>query len=719
MGWSARAYSIDEDDKTVSRRPDGPGDKRDQEIAVSEDKNIPSVESAATIESPSSETPEKAKPVRKASKPKAAAKPRTTAKKTTARKAAPEKAKAAPAPRSKSTKNEDPSRDQGYAARSTAAPEPQKKFPVPNLATLTMNLVQAATLAQRAASQMIGGEESESMSEQMEDAKRIGSAILDVASNYVKSPMQIVEAQAKLWNGYLNLVQSSANRLFGKESKPVVTPSRGDKRFKDPDWHNRFAFDLLKQSYLLMSQWLEKQVQETKGVDDHTRKMAEFYVKQITNAFSPSNFLLTNPEVLRVTLETNGENLVLGMQHFLEDVERGHGRLQIQQTDMKAFQLGRNIALTPGKVVFQNDLIQLLQYEPTTEKVHKRPLLIFPPWINKYYILDLTPDKSFVKWAVSEGYTVFVVSWVNPDARQSMKSFESYIFEGAYAALDAVEAATGEKEVNAIGYCIGGTMLSCALAHMAARGIDRIKSATFFATQVDFTEAGDLKVFIDEEQIDALERQMEEHGGLLEGSAMASTFNMLRSNDLIWSYVVNNYLLGREPVPFDLLYWNADATRMPAKMHLFYLRECYLRNHLAEGVMELGGERLDLHKIKIPIYLQSSREDHIAPYNSVYKGTKLFGGDVTFIVAGSGHIAGVINPPSAHKYQYWTNDKKPNTAKEWLLGAEEHPGSWWGEWEEWLRPKSGHLVPARKPGDGKLKVLEDAPGSYVMVKSDE
>jgi len=357
MGWSARAYSIDENDKTVSRRPEGPGDKRDQEIAVSEDKNIPSVESAAPVESPSSETPEKAKPVRTASKPKAAARSRTTAKpKTTAKKAAPKKAKATPAPEKKSSKEEDPGRYQDYSAKA-AAPKADNKFPVPNLAALAMNLVQAATLAQRAASQMIGGEESESMSEQMEDAKRIGSAILDVASNYIKSPMQIVEAQAKLWNGYLNLVQSSANRLFGKESKPVVMPSRGDKRFKDPDWHNRFAFDLLKQSYLLMSQWLERQVQETKGVDDHTRKMAEFYVKQITNAFSPSNFLLTNPEVLRTTLQTNGENLVLGMQHFLEDVERGHGRLQIQQTDMKAFQLGRNIALTPGKVVFQNDLI--------------------------------------------------------------------------------------------------------------------------------------------------------------------------------------------------------------------------------------------------------------------------------------------------------------------------------------------------------------------------
>lgn len=591
-----------------------------------------------------------------------------------------------------------------------------KNYPVPDLGAFAINLIQAASLGQKAASRLLKNEDREGLGGVASDAKRIGKIILDVATSYVKNPRTVVEAQGKLWNGYIDLVQATTRRLMGQPVEPIAHPKRGDKRFRDPDWQNRIIFDVLKQTYLLASQWLDHQVQNTQGVDDHTRKKGEFYIRQFTDAFSPSNFLLTNPEVLRATLQTNGENLVLGMQHLLEDVERGHGKIQIQQTDMTAFEVGRNIALTPGKVVYQNDLIQLLQYEPTTEKVHKRPLLIFPPWINKYYILDLTPEKSFVKWAVAQGYTVFVVSWVNPDARQSMKSFESYMFEGAYAALDAVEKATGEKEVNAIGYCIGGTMLSSALAHMAAKGDDRIKSATFFATQVDFTEAGDLKVFIDEEQINKLEAQMEAHGGLLEGSSMASTFNMLRSNDLIWSYVVNNYLLGREPVPFDLLYWNADATRMPAKMHLFYLRECYLRNHLAQGAMELGGEKLDLGKVKIPIYLQSSREDHIAPYNSVYKATRLFGGDVKFIVAGSGHIAGVINPPSAHKYQYWTSNAHPQTAKEWLDGAVETPGSWWHDWESWLAPKSGGKVKARKPGDGKLKVLESAPGSYVQVK---
>lgn len=592
-------------------------------------------------------------------------------------------------------------------------------YPVPDMASLALNFIEAATLGQKAARLMAKSEDKDSVESALLDVRRIGKTMLDVATQYIRNPVKLVEAQAQLFNGYLDLLQSMTRRLLGEDAKPVVEPSRGDKRFKDPDWQNNLVFDLMKQSYLLASQWLTSQVQHTDGLDKHTRKKAEFYVRQFANAFSPSNFLLTNPEVLRTTLASNGENLVLGMRHLLEDVERGHGKLQIQQTDMKAFQVGRNIALTPGKVVYQNDLMQLLQYEPTTEKVFKRPLLIFPPWINKYYILDLTPEKSFVKWAVAEGFTVFVVSWVNPDAHLAMKSFEDYMFEGVYDALDAVEKATGEKEVNAIGYCIGGTLLASSLAHMAAKKDGRIKSATFFATQVDFTEAGDLQVFIDEEQIADLERQMEASGGVLEGSAMATTFNMLRSNELIWSYVVNNYLLGREPVPFDLLYWNADATRMPAKMHLFYLRECYLRNHLAEGKMELGGVKLDLTKVEVPIYLQSSREDHIAPYHSVYKATRLFSGPVKFIVAGSGHIAGVINPPSAKKYQYWTSDDRPSTPDQWLHGATEHPGSWWPDWLAWITPTSGPLVGARKPGDGKLKVLEEAPGSYVTVKSDD
>jgi polyhydroxyalkanoate synthase len=397
-------------------------------------------------------------------------------------------------------------------------------------------------------------------------------------------------------------------------------------------------------------------------------------------------------------------------------LERGKGQLAIRQTDMEYFEVGRNIATTPGKVVYRNDLLELIQYVPTTEQQYEIPLLIFPPWINKFYILDLQPTNSFVKWATAQGYTVFVASWVNPDGERAKKTFEDYMREGIFDGLDAVEKATGSKKTNVIGYCIGGTLLSATLAYMAAKGDDRINSATFFAAQADFSEAGDLQVFIDDEQLQSMEEMMRASGGYLDGSKMATTFNMLRSNDLIWSFVVNNYLLGKDPMRFDLLYWNADATRMPIAMHMFYLRECYKNNNLAKGKMELGGVTLDLSKVKVPVFLQSAREDHIAPYRSVYKSTKLFGGPITFMMAGSGHIAGVINHPDAKKYQHWTNEKLPATVEDWIAGATETPGSWWNYWDKWLSAKSGSKVAARVPGDRKLKVIEDSPGSYVKMK---
>lgn len=603
----------------------------------------------------------------------------------------------------------------------SAAPEaPSRDFVMPDVARLAINLVHAANLGQKAARLLMQNDDSKSDANQaFHDLQRVGKTLMDVAASYMRNPAKIVEAQTALFEGYLGLASNMTRRLLGEDVPPVAAPSRSDKRFRDPDWQENIVFDLMKQSYLLTSKWLTDRIRTAEDVDQHTREKADFYIRQMANAVSPSNFLFTNPEILRTTLATNGENLVSGMEHLLEDIERGHGHIQIQQTDMSAFRLGENVATTPGKVVYQNDLMQLIQYEPTTEKVHKRPLVIFPPWINKYYILDLTPDKSLVKWCLDKGYTVFVASWVNPDARLALKTFEDYMFEGVYAALDAVEKATGEKEVNAVGYCIGGTLLASSLAHMAARKDTRIKSATFLVTQVDFTEAGELKVFIDEEQISDIERQMHDKGGYLKGSTMASTFNMLRSNDLIWNYVVNNYMLGREPMPFDILFWNSDATRLPSAMHVFYLRECYLENKLAEGRMELGGEELHLGDVKVPVYLQSSREDHISPYNSVYKATRLFGGPVRFICAGSGHIAGVINPPSSGKYNHWTNENLPATPDEWFAGATDHKGSWWPDWEQWLAEKSGPMVEARKPGSGKLKVLEDAPGSYVLVKSED
>jgi polyhydroxyalkanoate synthase subunit PhaC len=459
-------------------------------------------------------------------------------------------------------------------------------------------------------------------------------------------------------------------------------------------------------------------VRHVDGLDDKTARKVDFYTRQFVDAMAPSNFALTNPEVLRATVESSGENLVKGLENLLADLERGKGKLSIKMTDTEAFKLGENIAITPGKVVFQNDLIQLIQYEPTTAEVNRRPLLIIPPWINKFYILDLRADNSFVKWAAGEGHTVFMISWVNPDERLAAKSFEDYMFEGLLAALDAIERATGEKELNIIGYCLGGTLLSATLAYMAVKGDTRCQSATFLATMVDFAQAGELGVFIDEEQLGSLEATMREKG-YLEGSAMATTFNMLRANDLIWSFVINNYLLGKEPFPFDLLYWNSDSTRMPASMHSFYLRKMYQENKLvAPGGIELGGVAIDLRKIAVPAFIMASREDHIAPWKSTFAATRLYRGPIKFCLAASGHIAGVVNAPRAKKYCYWTSTKKARSPDPWFAGAERHPGSWWPEWQHWVAKFAGGKVKARKPGAGKLKPIEAAPGSYVRVKSD-
>jgi polyhydroxyalkanoate synthase len=538
-----------------------------------------------------------------------------------------------------------------------------------------------------------------------------------VAEYWMSDPARALEVQASLGRAYLDLWASTVKRMAGEHTAPVAAPDPKDKRFADPDWSQNQFFDFLKQAYLLTAQWGDRLVKDASGVDDHTRKKAEFYVKQIANAISPSNFVLTNPELLRETLSSNGANLVRGMHMLSEDIQAGHGNLKIRQSDPSVFDVGRNLALTPGKVVFQNQLIQLIQYEATTKEVLKIPLLIVPPWINKFYILDLTPEKSFIKWCVDQGITVFVVSWVNPTAKLAAKSFEEYMREGVIAALDAVEAATGEKQVNSIGYCVGGTLLSITLAYLAAKKQDRVKSATLFAAQVDFKYAGDLMVFVDEERVRQLESHMKEQG-YLEASRMANTFNMLRSNDLIWPYIVNNYMRGKTPLPFDILYWNSDATRMPAANHSFYLRNCYLDNKLTQGEMTIAGVTLDLHKVTVPVYNLATREDHIAPAKSVLTGSQFFGGPVKYVLAGSGHIAGVINPPSKPKYQYWTGDKPSGSSVEtWMKNATEHAGSWWPDWVEWLRGQGAEMVTARKIGAGKLKAIEDAPGSYVKVKS--
>ena len=578
---------------------------------------------------------------------------------------------------------------------------------------LARNMVRLFDQGAKAASTLAGrssanGNGSYSMGAEMtEAAKSLG----EVARHWVADPSKLVAAQGELFRSYADLWDRSVRRFLGETVEPVVEPEPGDNRFKDPDWSNTQFFDFWKQAYLITSRWAEDLTRNTEGIDDKTRKKALFYLNQMLAAFSPSNFPLTNPEVVRTTLQTNAANLVQGMAHFVEDLEQSKDLLRISQTDLSAFEIGRNLAVTPGKVIFQNDLIQLIQYAPMTEEVYERPLLVVPPWINKYYILDLVPEKSFVKWAVEQGFTVFLVSWVNPDARLAQRSFEDYMRDGILAAIDTVVRQTGSAKINALGYCVGGTLLATALAYMAAKGDDRVASATFLAAQVDFSEAGDLLVFIDDTQLKALEEMMAEQG-YLDGSRMATVFNMLRPRDLIWPYVVNNYLLGKKPFPFDLLYWNADSTRLPAANHAFYLREFYHLNRLAKGEMQLGGIKLDLSRVKIPIYELFTREDHIAPAASVYRGSKLFGGPVRHAMAGSGHIAGVVNPPAKTKYQFWSGGRG-GSLEEWVATAKETPGSWWPDWTSWLAQHSGAKVPARNPSNGPLWAIEDAPGSYV------
>jgi len=549
-----------------------------------------------------------------------------------------------------------------------------------------------------------------------EDVTDIVKTMGQVTEYWIADPQRALDIQTSLGRAYLDLWAGAVRRLAGEAAPPVVAPDPKDKRFADPEWSQNQFFDFLKQAYLLTSHWAERLVKEAE-VDPHTRAKAEFYIRQISNALSPSNFVLTNPELVRETLASNAENLVRGMQMLSEDIILGEGQLKIRQSDPSLYDVGRNLATTPGKVIFQNDLMQLIQYEATTKEVVKVPLLIVPPWINKFYILDLTPEKSFIRWCVEQGITVFVISWVNPDAHLARKSFEEYMREGVIRAMDAVTEATGEKKMHTIGYCVGGTLLAITLAWLAAKKQHRVVSSTFFTAQVDFTYAGDLAVFVDEERIKQLEERMKEQG-YLEASRMATAFNMLRSNDLVWPYVVNNYLRGKKPYPFDILYWNSDATRMPAANHSFYLRNFYLENKLVKGEMEIGGVKLNLKQVKIPIYNLATREDHIAPAKSVLYGSQFFGGDVRYVLAGSGHIAGVVNPATKPKYQYWTGGRPEGSDVDaWLSKATEHAGSWWPDWLHWLKSYDGTMLPAREIGGGKLKPIEDAPGSYVKVKS--
>jgi polyhydroxyalkanoate synthase len=583
--------------------------------------------------------------------------------------------------------------------------------------TLSMNLARAALTAQGAMAEaaLRRADQATTMSR---DPFNIAPAISEVMGQLARQPERLMRAQADLFTRYLDLWQSTARRIAdGQAVEPVVKPAAGDRRFADHEWQSNPLFDVIKQSYLLQSNWLNDLVSGVEDVEPQTKRRAEFFMKMLTDAFSPSNFLISNPAALREVVETRGESLVRGMQNFAADLERGGGSLQITQTDVTKFQVGVNVATAPGKVVFQNELLQLLQFTPTTDTVFDIPLLIFPPWINKYYILDLRPENSMIRWLTGQGFTVFVVSWVNPDGSLADKTFQDYMLDGIQAAVGAVLKQTGAKTVNAVGYCIAGTLLSCTLAYMAAKKDARISSATFFAAQQDFSESGDLRLFTDEDWLRTIEISMDNAGGFLPGRVMSDTFNALRANDLVWSFFISNYLLGKEPKSFDLLFWNSDQTRMPKALHMEYLRRFYQENALSKGQLELGGVKLDLKTVKTPIYAMASKEDHIAPYPSVYRGTQLFGGPVTFTLSGSGHIAGVINAPVAAKYQTWTNSQLPPTADEWLAEATATPGSWWPHWVAWLRERSGEQAPARDPANGPLTPIEDAPGSFVKVKS--
>lgn len=550
------------------------------------------------------------------------------------------------------------------------------------------------------------------MSDEVSDiVKTLGQVVEHVASD----PQRLVVAQTSLTIGFLDLWSRTLKRYQGEDVPPAAAPDATDKRFLDPDWSTNPMFDFVKQAYLITARWAENLVDTAENLDPHTRHKAQFYVKQLSSALAPTNFVATNPDLLRTTFAENGENLVRGMKMMVEDIKAGKGTLRIRQSEANAFEVGVNLATTPGKVVYRNDLFELIQYAPATDTVIKRPLLIIPPWINKFYILDLNPEKSFIRWAVGQGLTVFVISWANPDARLADRSFEDYMRDGILAAVDRVRAVTGEKSVTAMGYCVGGTLLAVTLAYLAASGDMRIASATLLTTQVDFENAGDLKVFVDEEQVKLVESRMDVRG-YLEGTSMSAAFNMLRPNDLIWPYVVNVYLKGQQPFPFDLLYWNADSTRMPAANHSFYLRNCYLDNKLSRGEIIMGGERLDLGRVTIPIYNLAAKEDHIAPAKSVFVGSGCFGGDVTYVMAGSGHIAGVINQPEKVKYQYWTGGKPEGDFGAWVASARETRGSWWPHWLEWTISQAPERVKARKPG-GRFKILGNAPGTYVKVRS--
>ncbi|GAA0869918.1 class I poly(R)-hydroxyalkanoic acid synthase [Brevundimonas basaltis] len=645
---------------------------------------------------------------RKAGRPTSAKPPRPRAKAKTTAKAPPEQPAAAPPEQPRAETPADAPPPPGSAAASPGADQRQM------LEALSLNLARAAMTAQAAIAEAALSQ-ADRPAALSPDPFNVGPAMTQVMTGLASRPDKLFAAQADLFNRYMDLWASTTRRAAG-EDVPAA-PSK-DKRFKDPAWSENPMFDVMRQSYLATADWMNGLVSSVEDIDPRTKRRAEFFTKLLTDAFSPSNFLASNPAALKALAETNGESLVRGMQNFAADLERGAGKLKISQADYGRFKVGENVATAPGQVVWRDELFELIQYDPATDKQRQIPLLIFPPWINKFYILDLQPENSMIRWLSSQGFTVFVCSWVNPDVDKAGFGFDDYLEKGIYRAVEKALEQSKSDHVNTVGYCIGGTLMGAALAHMAARKDDRVTATTFFAAQHDFAEAGDLLLFTDDHWLGEIEQQMDAAGGVLPGAAMAETFNALRANDLIWSFFVSNYLMGKDPPAFDLLFWNADQTRMPKKLHMDYLRSMYGQNRLSQGEFTIGGVKVDLSKVTIPLYFQASREDHIAPVNSVYRSARAFSNaDVTLTVAGSGHIAGVVNPPSAKKYQHWTNPALPGSLAEWQAGAEEHPGSWWNHWADWLHDKSGDWVPARNPSKGPLKPIEPAPGAYVKVKS--
>jgi polyhydroxyalkanoate synthase subunit PhaC len=586
-----------------------------------------------------------------------------------------------------------------------------------SLQALSRNLAEAMTKANNAFSTAFQDQTKEGKSA-MSDPFQVNATLNSAWSSIAQQPENLRDAHGSLWKRYQDIWNDHARRIAeGFDTAEAPADASRDKRFRDPEWRSNPGYSLMRETYLATAQFITDLVENAEGLDEQTRRKASFFVKQAVDAASPSNFLFSNPAALRATLQSRGENLIRGAAQVAEDLKRGGGVLAIKQTDLDAFEVGRNIATTPGKVVFRNRLIELIQYTPTTKTTFEIPLLIFPPWINKFYIMDLQPKNSLIAWLVAQGHTVFVASWVNPDAELAQLGFEDYMREGVFAASEAVQKAANVERMNTVGYCIGGTLLATTLAYMAKKGDRRIQSATFFAAQTDFKLAGDLLVFADDSAINYVAERIDQHGGFLDAQAMADTFNALRANDLVWNYVVDNYYMGNKPPPFDLLFWNSDQTRMPKTLHLFYLQKMYRDNALAQGKLTIDGVKIDLGAVTIPIYMQSSKEDHIAPFPSIYRGAKLFGGPVNFLMAGSGHIAGVINHPDAKKYQHWVNAALPDTVEEWQAGAVERPGSWWPDWHAWLAGISGKQIPARDPAKGPFKVLADAPGTYVKIKS--